>query len=160
MAKSKYETHVEPRLKEVEEWVAQGATDEEIAKALQISQWSLWKYKEKHAKLSQAFARGRNKIVIDIKNALLKKALGFNYEEEKKVGKKDKNGENIVLVEKYTRYSPPSETAAAMLLRNYDPEWRDTDSATAELRKQAQELKKAIAETNNLELILSEETAN
>ena len=160
MAKSKYETHVEPRLKEVEEWVAQGATDAEVAKALGISARSLLSYKEKHVPLLRAFARARTKIVIDIKDALLKKALGFNYEEEKKVGKKDKNGENIVLVEKYTRYSPPSETAAAMLLRNYDPEWRDTDSATAELRKQAQELKKAIAETNNLELILSEETAN
>lgn len=160
MAKSKYETHVQPRLKEIEGWVAQGATDEEIAKALSISVMSLIRYKDKYSEVCEAFARGRNKIVIDIKNALLKKALGFNYEEEKKVGKKDKNGENIVLVEKYTRYSPPSETAAAMLLRNYDPEWRDTDSATAELRKQAQELKKAIAETNNLELILSEETAN
>ena len=157
MAKSKYETHVQPRLKEIEEWVKQGATDEEIAKALSISMASLYSYKAKHKEFLEAFARARAKIVIDIKDALLKKALGFTYEEEKKVGKKDKNGENIVLVEKYTRYSPPSETAAAMLLRNYDPEWRDTDNATAELRKQAQELKKAIAETSNLELILNEE---
>lgn len=158
MAKSKYETHVQPRLKEIEEWVKQGATDEEIAKALSISVMSLTRYKEKHSELCGAFAHGRKKVIIEIKDALLKKALGFTYEEEKRVGKKDKNGENIVLIEKYTRYSPPSETAAAMLLRNYDPEWHDTDNATAELRKQAQDLKKAIAESNNLELILNEES--
>ena len=158
--KSKYETHVKPRLKEIEEWVANDVPDEQIAKNLHIHIATLYKYRDEFNELNECYARARVKLVADIKGALLKKALGFNYEEEKKVGKKDKNGENIVLVEKYTRYSPPSETAAAMLLRNYDPEWRDTDSATAELRKQAQELKKAIAETNNLELILSEETAN
>ena len=32
---------------------------------------------------------------------MLKKALGYEYEEEKKVGRKDKNGENIMIVEKY-----------------------------------------------------------
>lgn len=154
--KSKYETHVEPRLKEIEEWVTGGATDEEIAKALGVGVRTMAEYKIKFPPFRQAFARGRTQVVIDIKNALLKKALGFSYEEEKRVGKKDKNGENIVLVEKYSRYCPPSETAAAMLLRNYDPEWRDTDNATAELRKQAQDLKKAIAESTNFDLIFND----
>ena len=151
--KSKYETHVEPRLKEIEEWVSNGATDEEVAKALGVGLRTLNEYKTKYAPLSQAFARARSRVVVQIKEALLKKALGFTYEEEKRVGKKDKNGENIVLVEKYTRYCPPSETAAAMLLRNYDEEWRDTDSATARLKQQAQELKKAIAETENFAIL-------
>jgi len=156
MAKSKYETHVKPNLDKVREWVENGATDEEVAKALRISMASLYSYKAKHKEFLESFTRARTKIVIDIKNALLKKALGFSYEEEKRVGKKDKNGENIVLVEKYSRYCPPSETAAAMLLRNYDPEWRDTDNATAELRKQAQDLKKAIAESTNFDLIFND----
>lgn len=138
--------------------MAKGATDEEVAKALGVSVRSIAEYKNKFPQFLQAFARAREKVVIEIKDALLKKALGFTYEEEKRSGRKDKNGENIILIEKFTRYCPPSETAAAMLLRNYDKEWKDTDNATAELRKQAQELKKAIAETNNLELILNEET--
>lgn len=148
MAKSKYETHVRPNLDKVREWVENGATDEEVAKALRISMASLYSYKAKHKEFLEAFTRARTKIVIDIKNALLKKALGFEYVEERRIGKKDKNGENIITVEKYKRYCPPSETAAAMLLRNYDETWSDSDNATAKLKKQAQDLKQAIAETN------------
>ena len=156
MAKSKYETHVEPRLGEIEDWARGGMREEDIAKNLGISAWSWYSYKNKFPKISQVLTHARARMVTDIKDALLKKALGFQYEEEKRVGKKDKNGENIVLVEKYSRYCPPSETAAAMLLRNYDPEWRDTDNATAELRKQAQDLKKAIAESTNFDLIFND----
>ena len=155
--KSKYQTHVEPRLKEIEEWVKNGATDEEVAKALQINVATLYGYKNKYDKLNEAFAHAREKVVIQIKEDLLKKALGFTYDEEKRTGRRDKDGENIVYIEKYQRYCPPSETAAAMLLRNYDKDWKDTDNATAKLRKQAQDLKKAIAEANNFDLGISED---
>ena len=158
--KSKYETHVKPRLKEIEEWLKEGATEEEVAKALGVAVSSLNLYKNQYMELSTAFAHARKAVIIRIKEALLKKALGFSYEEEKRVGKKDKNGENIVLVEKYTRYCPPSETAAAMLLRNYDEEWRDMDSATTRLKQQAQDLKKAIAEATNFEAVLNIEENN
>ena len=150
--KSKYDEFCAPHIEEIKKWVAAGATDEEVAKALEISITTLYDYKKKYPKFSDAFARGRAKVVIDIKAALLKKALGFEYEEEKRVGRKDKDGENIILVEKYKRQCLPSETAAAMLLRNYDENWRDNDKASAEIKKQETELRKAIAEANNFDL--------
>lgn len=156
--KSKFEEYVAPHIDEVEMWVSAGATDEEVAKALKISLTTLFLYKKKYPQFQKAFARAREKVVIDIKAALLKKALGFNYEEEKRVGRKDKNGENIVLVEKYSRYCPPSETAAGMLLRNYDKEWRDNDTKSVEMRQQEHDLRKAIAEANNFDLNLTGET--
>ena len=149
---SKYETEIKPHIDEIKKAVEAGATVEEIAQAFGIAVSTLHKYKSEKKELKDAFARGREKIVIEIKAALLKKALGFDYEEEKRVGRKDKNGENVVLIEKYKRYSPPSETAAGMLLRNYDSDWHDQDSATARLRKQEQELKTAIAKSNNFDL--------
>lgn len=149
---SKYDTEVKPHLKEIEEAVKAGATDKEIAEAFGISESSIYKYKKEKKEFSQAFTRGRKQIVFTIKAALLKKALGFEYEEEKRVGRKDKNGENIVLVEKYKRQCLPSETAAAMLLRNYDETWRDNDNNTAKLKQQEAELKKEIAKANNFDL--------
>ena len=146
---SRYETEIKPHIAEIKKAVEAGATVEEVAKAFGIATSTLHKYKAEKKELKDAFARGREKIVFEIKGALLKKALGFEYEEEKKVGKKDKNGEQIILVEKYTRYSVPSETAAAMLLRNYDKEWLDKDITSTELKRQEMELKKAIAESNN-----------
>ena len=119
-----------------------------------ISVSTIYKYKAEKKEFSDAFARGREKVIIEIKAALLKKALGFEYKEQKKVGRKDKDGENIVLIENYTRYCPPSETAAAMLLRNYDAEWLDKDVTSTELKKQEMELKKAIAESTNFDLNL------
>lgn len=153
---SKYETEVKPHIEEIRKAVESGATMEEIAKAFGIAVSTLQKYKAEKKELSDAFARGREKVVIDIKAALLKKALGFSYDEEKRVGKKDKDGEQIILVERYKRYCPPSETAARMLLNNYDEDWHDNDNATATLRQQELELKKAIAESNNFDLELGE----
>lgn len=149
---SKYDTEIKPYLSDIKKAVEAGATVEEIAKAFGISASTIYKYKAEKKEFSDAFARGRGKIVIEIKAALLKKALGYDYEEEKRVGKKDKDGENIILVEKYKKHIPPSETAAAMLLRNYDAEWLDKDNTSTDLKKQEIQLKKAIAEANNFDL--------
>lgn len=154
--KSKYETHVKPHLEEIENAVKNGATITEIAKAFGIAESTLNKYKAEKKELSDAFACGRANVVIQIRGALLKKALGFEYEEEKRVGRKDAKGENVVIVEKYRKYCPPSETAAAMLLRNYDADWIDKDSATTQLKQQEFELRKAIAESNNFDLDIKE----
>jgi hypothetical protein len=153
---SRYQSEVEPHLDEIRKAVESGATDQEVATAFNMSLSTIYEYKRKYPKFKQAFTRGRARVVFDIKAALLKKALGFEYEEEKRVGRKDKDGENIILVEKYKRYSVPSETAAAMLLRNYDENWRDNDKASAELRKQEAGLRKAIAEANNFDLNLDD----
>ena len=150
--KSKYDAEIKPHLAEIEKAVKNGATITEIATALNIAESTIYKYKKEKKEFSSIFARGRASIIIDIRGALLKKALGYEYEEEKKVGRKDKNGENIMIVEKYKRHQPPSETAAAMLLRNYDTKWIDKDNATTELKKQEFELRKAISESNNFDL--------
>lgn len=151
---SKYDEVIKPHIAEIRKAVEAGATVEEIAKAFGLAISTIHKYKAEKPEFSAAFARGREHVVIEIKSALLKKALGYEYEEEKRVGRKDKDGENIILVEKYKRHSPPSETAAAMLLRNYDKEWAETDATSKSIRQQELELKKAIAESNNFDLNL------
>lgn len=153
--KSKYDECVKPYIADIKKAVESGATLDEIAVALGISKSTLCTYKNEKKELSDAFARGRAYIVFDIKAALLKKALGYDYEEEKRVGRKDKEGENIVLVEKYKRHQPPSETAAAMLLRNYDENWLDKDNVSTQLRQQELNLKKAVAKANNFDLDLN-----
>ena len=149
---SRYDTEIKPYLTEIRKAVEAGATDKEIADAFGLSLSTVYEYKKKYSEFREAFARGRARVVFDIKAALLKKALGFEYEEEKSIGRKDKDGKNIILIEKYKRYSTPSETAAAMLLRNYDENWRDNDKASAEIKRQEADLRKAIAEANNFDL--------
>lgn len=151
-----YEKVILPHIEEIKKAVEQGATVEEIAKAYGIAESTLYKFKAEKKELKEAFARGREEVIVQIKAALLKKALGYEYEEEKRVGRKDASGENIILVEKYKKHSAPSETAAAMLLRNYDKEWLDNDQTAKNLKKQELDLKKAIAEATNFDLDLED----
>lgn len=150
--KSIYDTDIAPHLKEIKKAVKNGATCEEVANALGIAPSTLYKYKNEKAELSEAFAHGRANIVIEVRGALLKKALGYNYTEEKKLARKSEEGETVVFIEKHKKHVPPSETAAAMLLRNYDKTWIDKDSTTTKLKQDELELRKALADSNNFNL--------
>lgn len=149
-----YESKIKPHIEEIKKAVASGATVEEIATAFDISVSSIYKYKSQKKELKEAFTRGRGKIIIEIKGALLKKALGYEYEEKKQYITEDESGRKKKHTEIMTRHMPPSETAAAMLLRNYDQSWLDKDNISTQLKQQEMELKKAIAESNNFDLEL------
>lgn len=146
--KSKYDTHIAPHLKQIKTAVKNGATVKEIAAALNIAESTLNKYKAEKTELSAAFACGRANIIIDIRAALLKKALGYEYQEKKQYIRKNENGEDVTYTEITTKHQPPSETASAMLLRNYDDNWIDKDSITTQLKQQEFELRKAMQENN------------
>ena len=147
--KSAYDTHIAPHLDKIREWVKGGATVEEIAKALDVAASTLHKYKTEKTELAEAFACGRANIVIQIRGALLKKALGYEYQEKKQYIKKDEDGEQVTYTEITTKHQPPSETAGAMLLRNYDDTWLDKDSITTQLKQQELELRRKIADDNS-----------
>ncbi len=143
--KSKYDEYVKPYLNQITEWSRSGATEKEICTALGIALSTFYEYKNKYSELSDALRTGRQSVVLDIKAALFKKAIGFEYEEKRGV----KKGDKVVSTEIFRRYSPPDTTAAAMLLRNYDDEYRDRDSAQTDFKRQEVEIKKALAEANN-----------
>ena len=155
--KSKYETDVLPYIDDIKKAVEAGATLEEIAAGLGIVKSTLCKYKNEKKELKDAFARGRGVIVFDIKAALLKKALGYEYKEKKTVARLNENGDPVIAaIEEHQKHQPPSETACNMLLRNYDKEWRENDKATSNMKQQKLDLEKAIAKANNFDLDLKE----
>ena len=79
MAKSKYFTHVEPKLKLVECWARDGLTDEQIANNLGIAYSTLREYRDKYSALSAALKKGKEIVDYEVENALLKRALGYEY---------------------------------------------------------------------------------
>lgn len=142
---SKYDEYVKPYLNQIAEWKKSGATDKEISDALGIALSTFSEYKNQYSELSDALRMGRQTVVLNVKAALYKKAIGFEYEEKRGV----KKGDKVVSTEIYRKYSPPDTTAAAMLLRNYDEAYRDKDSVQTDFKKQEIEIKKALAEANN-----------
>lgn len=146
--KSKYDEFVKPHLNQITEWARSGATEKEISVALGIALSTFSDYKNKYSELSDALRTGRQTVILNVKAALYKKAVGFEYEEKRGV----KKGDKVVSTEVFKRYSPPDTTAAAMLLRNYDEAYRDKDSVQTDFKRQEIEIKKALAEANNFDV--------
>ena len=118
MAKSKYFTHVEPKLKLVECWARDGLTDEQISKNLDIAYSTFREYKNKYSALSAALKRGKEIVDYEVENALLKRALGYKYDEITY-----EHGEEVKRVRKQVA---PDTTAQIFWLKNRKPEqWRE-----------------------------------
>lgn len=123
MAKGKYQAWLEPdKLILLEAWARDGLTDEQIATKMGICRDTLIQWKKKYPDISDTLKRGKDVIDIQVENALLKRALGYEYEE---VSEKYEMG---ILVEKKVikKQVVPDTTAQIFWLKNRKPdEWRD-----------------------------------
>lgn len=147
---NKYETNVKPHLEDIKAAYARGVEEKEIAKSLGVSITSWCEYKNKYTELAEALKRDEEDTAAILKrldSALLKSAEGFYYEEEKKVGRRDAKGEQIVLVEKYKKYQPPNPTAIFGAYNRFDPDYVK-DRAYFNLKQQELDLRRAIAKDN------------
>lgn len=147
--KKLYETLVKPRLNEIEEWVRSGNSYKDIAKALGISIQSWCEYLNQHEEFSETVTNARKGAISEVKQALLKKALGFEYEEKKTYIKKDDDGKEYKYTEVVKKQSLPDNGAIGMYLRNYDKDYRDKDWQTNEFRRLEIELKEKLADKDN-----------
>lgn len=139
MAKSKWETHVKDKLILIEGWARNGLTDEQIAKNLGIAYSTFREYKKKYSALSAALKKGKEVIDFEVENALLKRALGYEYEEvtKERILKKDEQGKPLTDIHGFPIYEmvvtktvkkevTPDTTAQIFWLKNRKPEeWRD-----------------------------------
>lgn len=60
-----------------------GLTDEQIAKNIGITSSTLYEWKKKYSEFSEALKRGKEIVDRQVENALLKRALGYQYVERK-----------------------------------------------------------------------------
>ncbi len=84
MAKGKYEYWLTPEgLLRLESYARDGLTDEQIATKLGIHRDTLNEWKKRYPVISDTLKRGKEVIDVQVENALLKRALGYTYNEEK-----------------------------------------------------------------------------
>lgn len=123
MASGKYEYWLTPDgLTLLEGWARDGLTDEQIAKNIGINPATLYDWKKKFNKFSEALKKGKEVVDIEVENALLKRALGYDYQEER-IEKSDKDGTKIIQTLKHV---PADTTAQIFWLRNRKPsKWRN-----------------------------------
>lgn len=134
----------------LEGWARDGLTDEQIAKNAGIHPSTLYDWKNKYSEISEALKRGKEIVDREVENALLKRAIGYEYEEIKQIIIKDENGNERKKVEKTTKKAIPDTTAQIFWLKNRKPKaWRDRHIGLAEEEQRAR-IGKLKAETENL----------
>lgn len=123
MAKGKYEYWLTPEgLLKLEGWARDGLTDEQIAQNIRISRETLYAWKKKYPDISDALKRGKEIVDRQVENALLKRALGYEYEEVKKKFECGVMTERTVTKKEVI----PDTTAQIFWLKNRKPDkWRD-----------------------------------
>ena len=106
----------------IEGWARDGLTDEQIAKNIGISRSTLNEWKKKYSDISDTLKRGKEVIDRQVENSLLKRALGYEYEE---ISEKYEGG--ILTERKVTKKQVvPDTTAQIFWLKNRKPSvWRD-----------------------------------
>lgn len=123
MAKGKYKKWLEPEgLLKIEGWARDGLTDEQIAYNMGISVKTLYNWKQEYLPILQALKRGKDVVDRQVENALLKRALGYDYIETREEVEGGAVTKRIIT----KKHVNPDTTAQIFWLKNRKPDvWRD-----------------------------------
>lgn len=146
--KSAYDTRIKPRFAEISEWLKNGATEKQIAYNLGIAGSTFEKYKAEKTEFAELIKNGRKDLVLQLRGALVKKALGFNYVETSETEEVNlQTGEMEVMKrETKVKHATPDVAALNLCLKNYDPENWANDPQALRIKEKELELKREIAD--------------
>ena len=143
MAKGKYADWItEDGLLLLEGWARDGLTDEQIAHNIGINVKTLWDWKVRFDPICNAIKRGKAPVDLQVENALLKRALGYEYEEVTteitETPYIDRHGKERVRKQKHVKKTKkivlPDTTAQIFWLKNRRPDkWRDKREETVSI---------------------------
>ena len=124
MAKCKYEKDFPLK---AEEMARDGMIDKDIAVSLGISEETFYQYLKKFPEFSEALKRGKSPVNVKVENALLKRALGYEYTEKTIEAIVDSKGNaSGQRIKTTTKHIPSDTTAMIFWLKNRKPNaWAD-----------------------------------
>jgi hypothetical protein len=120
----------------VEGWARDGLTDLDMAERLGISHGTFYSWKGKYPEFVEALKKGKEIIDRRVENALLKRALGYTYDEVTQEPQyNNKTGEyEMTETKRVTKEVHPDTTAQIFWLKNRKPDiWRDRKVIDANL---------------------------
>lgn len=113
----------EEALEQVKEYAQQGLINKEIANKMGVNTATLYEWQNRFPDFADAIKKGKKVIDEQVENSLLKRAIGYQYEEE--TWGKNHDGD-MVVVKKVLKSQAPDVTAQIFWLKNRNPkEWRD-----------------------------------
>lgn len=117
----------------VQGWARDGLTDEQIAKNIGIAVRTYYEWQERFPQFRQAIKKGKAPVDIQVENALLKRALGYEYEETITEIEEVEEGRQKKHIRRIRKHMPPDVGAIVFWLKNRKPgKWRDKIEAAPE----------------------------
>ena len=127
--RGKYEDWLdEDSLLKVQGWARDGLSNEQIAHNMGITFQTLYKWQDKYSELREALKKGKEVVDREVENAMLKRALGYDYEEvvQRPVVDKETGETEMRVVQRVNKHVAPDVTAQIFWLKNRKPdEFRD-----------------------------------
>lgn len=139
--------------KRAEAYAKEGMIDKEIAMKLGIALTTFYRYQNDHRDFRESIRRGKDPVDEQVEKALLKRALGFEYEETTVEYIPAVEGQTTTIaktIKKVKKQIVPDVTADKFWLINRMPErWRDkTETEVIIKGASIEEMKKNITEAN------------
>ena len=113
----------EEGLGQVRIWAEEGNINKEIANKMGINNATLYEWQNRFSEFADAIKKGKKVIDEQVENSLLKRAMGYQYEEE--TWGTNHEGD-MVVVKRVIKSQAPDVAAQIFWLKNRNPkEWRD-----------------------------------
>ncbi|MBO5958876.1 MAG: helix-turn-helix domain-containing protein [Lentisphaeria bacterium] len=118
----------------VQGWARDGLTDEQIAKNIGIAPRTYYEWQERFPQFRQAIKKGKAPVDVQVENALLKRALGYEYEETITEIEEVEEGRQKKHIRRIKKHMPPDVGAIVFWLKNRKPgRWRDKIETAPEI---------------------------
>lgn len=99
----------------------QGATIREIAQAFDVNELTVYRWQHKYPEFRKSIELGKDAADSRVENSLYNRAVGYSYD-----AIKIQQYEGIPVITPYVEHVPPDVNAAAIWLKNRQPDkWRD-----------------------------------
>lgn len=122
MARSKWETNVQPKLQLIKNWARDGLIDKQIAKNCEVAYSTFNLYKTKYSELSESLKESKEIADYEVENAMFKAATGYEYYEETL----ELVDGVMTVTKRVLKHQPPNATLNIFWNKNRNSKkWRD-----------------------------------
>ena len=123
--RGKYEDWLdEDSLLKVQGWARDGLSNDQIAHNIGITAKTLCEWQNRFSEFRNAIKKGKEVVDREVENAMLKRALGYEYDEvtQEPVTDKDTGVTEMRVTKRVTKQIVPDVTAQIFWLKNRKPE--------------------------------------
>ena len=125
----------EDGLTTIQGWARDGLTNIQIAKNVGVSERTFADWIVRFPAISASLKKGKAPVDFEVENALLKRALGYDYEEVITEIEESPGGTQKKHIRKVKKHMPADTTAQIFWLKNRRPKrWRDRVETVPEIQ--------------------------